>query len=88
MSNSIFCDVKETFIGEYRDYEIYKVQQVEIGTEEPCGVSWYSMKHKVVDDKISTNQEWRIKPMIDYRLEANPKMFERLYREAREKRVA
>lgn len=95
MSKVIMCDVKETYLETYREYEIYEIEQVELITGEPfkdgSGSKWYEMYNPNTEDKISVQQWWRVHESIDYRIKANPNMLEKMRQEVlrkREKRVA
>lgn len=80
-NSSIYCDAKEEYLYTYKGYEVFKVWQVELGTDIPCGSKWFVMRHLIVDDAIFTPFESHIKEDIDYRYKANPNMFRRWYAE-------
>lgn len=96
MAKVRMCDVKETYLETYREYEIYELEQVELATGEPfrdgSGSKWYEMYNPNTEDRISAQyQWWRVYSDIDYRIKANPNMLERMRQEVlrkREKRVA
>ena len=78
--SSEMCGVKCEVIGNYRGYEIAHVSQVDLYTNEPLnnGCDWYKLTNKSnpvypLGDCISTNYEWKIKDVLDYRLDVRAK---------------